>query len=660
MRNTKHARSTSRMRDLTKSKTLLVGFLLASANLAPKLWAAPPSTTAATQPSGSQATTPADLRSKAEQGDAAAQCALGLLYHRGEGVAKDFGEAAKWYRKAADQGNAKAQFYLGILCENGTGTVKDVAEAAKWFRKAAEQGLSWAQFNLGRLYFTGAGVKEDKAEAAKWFTKAAEQGDGNSQVNLSSMYAEGMGVPKDQTESLAWITVAAISGNEIAIRHHPILENRYGAQVIESAKKRSNEILQRIEALRAARPDYVPPATVQEAAEKGDLLALKNVLAKGADVNTKDDSGATALMWAVSRNQQPVVEFLLTNGAAVDATTEDKTTALHFACWGADAETVRLLLKKGASASAKTATGETPLHRSAKRGAVEIARALVEAGADVNDANQDGVTAMHHAARRGHLALVEFLLSKKADVNAVTKESQPPRTPLLMAAWNNHPDVVELLVKQGAKDNWLTGVPGFDPAEVHALVLSVGEDGTIQVGSIPFFLGAHTATRPWKAPAERASRSGGNNLFRWETLPKGDASVTLVAIEDERGNRTSAKAILPAFIGEGGIIYTDGVSSVGKDGPFAEIQIVWQKKRQGGQDPVSSGKLILSRREAKVDLVTDKDGRCKYLLSHVVGNEPITITFKSDDGKDAGQVDFDCVIRGASESCARFMVTRMD
>lgn len=653
--------------------------------------------TPATAPStGLQAATLAELRAKAEQGDATSQYSLGRLYHNGEGMAQDMKEAAKWYRKAAEQGNAEAQAELGYFCagglgvtkdaveavkwwekaatqgharaqynlgwahENGGGVAQDPVEAVKWYRKAAAQGHSRAQHNLGFSYLNGLGVAKDQAEAIKWFSKAAEQGNDKSQVNLAALYSGDYGVAKDENESLAWMIVAAYSGNETGIRYRSILEDRYGPQVIQSAMKRSSEIWRQIESVKAAKPDYVTPTSLQEAARRGDLAAVKNLLAKGTDVNAKDEGGAAALLWAVSRNQGPVAELLLANGADVDAASEDKTTSLHLAARYGEVDMVRILLKRRAAADAQNSAGDTPLQLAVSKGFVEIAQALVESGADVNLANQNGLTAMHYAAAKGHVAAVEFLLSKKADVNVVTKESQPPRTPLLKAAWNKHPEVVKLLVKQGAKDNWLSGVPGFDPADVGALVLSVGKDGMVQVGSLPFYLGAHTATRPWKAPAERANRSGGNILFRWDTLPRGDTSVTLIAIEDERGNRTSAKAMLPAFIGEGGIIYTDGVSSVAEDGPFAEVQIAWQKRRQAGEDPVPGGKIALSREDGKVDLVTDKEGRCKYLLSRVTGNEPITITFKSDDGKDAGQVDFDCVLRGASEGCARFVVTRMD
>ena len=81
----------------------------------------------------------AETRKAAEQGDAAAQYNLGVMYDEGKRVTRDDAEAVKWYRKAADQGHAKAQYNLGLMYTNGQGVKRDDVEAVKWFHKAADQ-----------------------------------------------------------------------------------------------------------------------------------------------------------------------------------------------------------------------------------------------------------------------------------------------------------------------------------------------------------------------------------------------------------------------------------------------------------------------------------------------------------------------------------------
>src|SRR5258708_32076627 len=86
-----------------------------------------------------------EVKAKAEAGDANSEVELGLRYYKGQGVAKNQVEAAKWFRKAAEQNHALAQFDLGRCYENGEGVGKDHVEAAKWYRKAAEQNYALAQ-----------------------------------------------------------------------------------------------------------------------------------------------------------------------------------------------------------------------------------------------------------------------------------------------------------------------------------------------------------------------------------------------------------------------------------------------------------------------------------------------------------------------------------
>jgi TPR repeat protein len=150
-----------------------------------------------------------ELRAKAETGDADSEYRLGLCYYSGEGVAKDFSEAVKWFRKSAEQGLAQAQGYLGSCYARGEGVTQDFAEVVKWSRKAADQGDGRGQNNLGLCYADGKGVGKDYAEAVKWYRKAAEQNFDVAQFNLGGCYFSGKGVAKDYTEAVKWCRKAA-------------------------------------------------------------------------------------------------------------------------------------------------------------------------------------------------------------------------------------------------------------------------------------------------------------------------------------------------------------------------------------------------------------------------------------------------------------------
>ena len=79
------------------------------------------------------------FRVHAEQGGAAAQFNLGLMYHHGQGVPQDYAEAMTWFRRAADQGRADAQYSLGLMYHKREGVPQDFVQAHMWLNLAASR-----------------------------------------------------------------------------------------------------------------------------------------------------------------------------------------------------------------------------------------------------------------------------------------------------------------------------------------------------------------------------------------------------------------------------------------------------------------------------------------------------------------------------------------
>jgi len=68
------------------------------------------------------------------------------------------------------------------------------------------------------------------------------------------------------------------------------------------------------------------------AAESGDVGALREMLRKGFDVNTPDESGMTLLHHAAAGNQPDVIEMLVNDyPAKADATDKEGRTPLDVA-----------------------------------------------------------------------------------------------------------------------------------------------------------------------------------------------------------------------------------------------------------------------------------------------------------------------------------------
>ena len=141
------------------------------------------------------------------------QYLLGMLYVRGDGVARDEHQAVAWMQKAADQGLPAAQIELGVIYHMGIGVPKDDAAALRWVRKAADRGDPGAQARIGEFYLHGYGVPVDRAAAISWYRKAADQNDHGAEVNLGYCYELGLGVPKDLGQAMIWYRKSAEGGN---------------------------------------------------------------------------------------------------------------------------------------------------------------------------------------------------------------------------------------------------------------------------------------------------------------------------------------------------------------------------------------------------------------------------------------------------------------
>jgi hypothetical protein len=116
----------------------------------------------------------------ANLGHPRAMTVLGNMYHDGEGVPKDLGQAVKWYTEAASRGNRGAQYSLGGIYEDGDGVPKNVPKAAQLYEASARQGMPEAQFALGLSYEFGEGVPRNRRTAIFWLDQVAKQGDGRA------------------------------------------------------------------------------------------------------------------------------------------------------------------------------------------------------------------------------------------------------------------------------------------------------------------------------------------------------------------------------------------------------------------------------------------------------------------------------------------------
>lgn len=220
---------------------------------------------------------------------------------------------------------------------------------------------------------------------------------------------------------------------------------------------------------------------------------IKKYLQKGADVNIKNNKGATALIWAsensfwATKKPNPeglliskdgyleVIKFLIQSGADLNAKNNKGATALDYASWHY-LDAVELLLQAGADPNSKDNVGNTALFTAVYKGHADIVKLLLQAGADVNVENNLGVTPLISAANHGHRELVSLFLQAGADFNAVNNVGD---TALSSASKKGHLDVVKLLKEHIQKQKELTYLALLQGIEKHSLTSSSQYPGEI-------------------------------------------------------------------------------------------------------------------------------------------------------------------------------------
>jgi ankyrin repeat protein len=165
-----------------------------------------------------------------------------------------------------------------------------------------------------------------------------------------------------------------------------------------------------------------------DAAEEGDMAAVRSLLDSGVDVNQAQTNGSTALHWAVYRNDADTVALLIGRGVDVTVRTREEISPLFMATLYGNEQIIQSLLDAGADANEVGPNAETPLMLAGRNGNPEAIRTLIDAGADLNAIEMvRGTTALMWAVEQRHADAVAALIAGGADVAAQSGAAGLPR-----------------------------------------------------------------------------------------------------------------------------------------------------------------------------------------------------------------------------------------
>ncbi len=147
-----------------------------------------------------------------------------------------------------------------------------------------------------------------------------------------------------------------------------------------------------------------------DAAEQGDVAAVKELLENGAPVENRGRDDATALIASALNGNYEVAEILVEAGAGIMARNSGGYTALHAAAYGGHTDIVRLLLDHGAVLDDRqNRAGQTPLYMAAEENRIETAKLLLAEGADPMAVGSHGFSILTQTWAKKRMEMVALL-----------------------------------------------------------------------------------------------------------------------------------------------------------------------------------------------------------------------------------------------------------
>lgn len=197
-----------------------------------------------------------------------------------------------------------------------------------------------------------------------------------------------------------------------------------------------------------------------DAASRGDLAKIKQLIASGVDVNGKDSvNGETPLIQAIATKDPKIIDELIKAGAKIDERATNGQTALMHASKTTDRESImhHLIHQHKADVNVQDSAGRTALMLTAIGNSPKSMKVLLDANAKTNVLDgksgidpEPGQNALMFAAARGNKDCVDLLLKAGVDVDMLSRKGN---TALSLAAGRGQADVVEMLLKANANPN---------------------------------------------------------------------------------------------------------------------------------------------------------------------------------------------------------------
>ena len=183
-----------------------------------------------------------------------------------------------------------------------------------------------------------------------------------------------------------------------------------------------------------------PDHSLLVASEHGKVDKIKEALARGAHMGTRNNFGVTPLIFAANNGHMNAAEYLLDLGADIDAISNNGRTAVLWATYWGHLEMVQYLVSRGAlidTVDFGKYNEQNCSYPSNVFNGVIFLRCFFDMYCFT-----DGITPLMGAVKHGNMELIHFLLEKGADASVINDHGGSAYT--IARAKGLH-DIMELL-----------------------------------------------------------------------------------------------------------------------------------------------------------------------------------------------------------------------
>lgn len=307
------------------------------------------------------------------------------------------------------------------------------------------------------------------------------------------------------------------------------------------------------------------------------------------DVGSRDCCNRTPLSWAVEMGREDIVSIFLKKGADIELRDESRVTnLLYLAASSGNEATVRLLLEGGAYIEARNQLGQTPLLEAIKHSGISAPELLIKLGANVEAKDQYGQNCLFYAVTR--IPFIYLLLKAGANIEAQNNAGWTPLlravgmgllieptiqilleeganieartmytnwTPLWIAVKNDNIAVAQILLEERANTEAKDGITGLTPllwavqnrswpSNVVPLLLEWGAniEARDPHGRTSFWMAVHKGKRRWvslllQEGADIEAQSNSSWTPLWIAVK--DKNIAMVQLLLEKGANIEAK-----------------------------------------------------------------------------------------------------------------------